>query len=248
MKRLYLLSIFLLVFALPSMAQFEGEIRFNLEQYFPNQTVTSEFSFVSVDERLMISSQRDVNVITGLKSDGLLVRNDLQDFVFNTGQNQAIKVTKSDLDGLMNMLDRFSGSSGTGGSSQSPWKERIVETENTRQHLGFDVTEFRLMGEKEGQYASIWLTSDIKVMWGLMTDLWKRAGRQFSDSDFPVELIMNSNSFPMLVEVFDNDRMVARFASVSVDTENFDRAAVELSDSKQLIGLTELMMNMFRQQ
>ena len=248
MKRLYLLLLVLFVIAAPASAQFEGEVRFNLEQYLPNQTVSTEFRLISADERLMISSQKDVNVITGLKSDGLLVRNDLQDFVFNTGQNQAIKVSKADLDGLMNLLDRFSGNSGAGGASKTPWKDRIIETENSRQHLGFDVTEFRLMGEKEGQYASIWLTNDIKVLWGLMTDVWKRAGRQFSDSDFPVELIMNSNSFPMLVEVFDNDRLVAKFESVSVETENFDRSAVELPNNKQLIGLTELMMNMFRQQ
>jgi hypothetical protein len=189
-----------------------------------------------------------VNVVTGLKSDGLLVRNDLQDFVFNTGENQALKVSKADLDGLMNMIERFSGSTNSNISGQSNWENRIVETENMKQHLGYDVQEYRLLGENSSQYVSIWLTPDIKVMWGLMTDVWNRVSNRFLDSELPIEIIMNSNSFPLIVEAFENGKLAVKFESVSVETEDFDRSVVELSEQKQLVGLTELMMNMFRQQ
>lgn len=249
MKRLYSLFFLTLILAVsPAYSQFEGEILFNLEQYQPNRTERSEFSLTAVANRLFISSQKDVKVVSGLSSNGLLVRNDLQDFVFNAGENQAIKVSKSDLDGLINLIDRFSGSSSSGSNDNFDWKNRIVETENLKQHLGYDVQEFRLLGENINQYVSIWLTQDIKVLWGLMTDVWNRAGNRFVDSEFPVELIMNSNSFPMLVEVFDNGQLVAKFESLSVNTNSFDRSVVELSEQKQLIGLTEMMMNMFRQQ
>ncbi|WP_340105543.1 hypothetical protein [Rhodohalobacter sp. 8-1] len=249
MKRLYIL-IFLLfgLAASPAYSQFEGEILFNLEQYQPNRTESSQFKLTALNNRIFISSQKDVDVVTGLKSNGLLVRNDLQDFVFNTGENQALKVSKSDLDGLMNMIERFSGSSSKSNNEQLDWKNRIIETDNVKQHLGYDVQEFRLLGENINQYVSIWLTQDIKVIWGLMTDVWNRAGNRFIDSEFPIELIMNSNSFPMLVEVFDNGQLVAKFESLKVETNNFDRSVVELSEQKRLVGLTELMMNMFRQQ
>ena len=57
---------------------------------------------------------------------------------------------------------------------------------------------------------------------------------------------MNSNSFPLLVEVIDNGRLAAKFESVGIETKNFDRSVVELSDQKRLVSITEVMMNMFR--
>jgi hypothetical protein len=85
-------------------------------------------------------------------------------------------------------------------------------------------------------------------MWGLMTDVWNRVSNRFLDSELPIEIIMNSNSFPLIVEAFENGKLAVKFESVSVETEDFDRSVVELSEQKQLVGLTELMMNMFRQQ
>lgn len=248
MKRHFILLLFCMVITVsPAYSQFEGEIIFNLEQYDMNRVESSEFRLTAANDRIFIRSQKDVNVVTGLRSDGLLVRNDLQDIVFNTGENQAMKVSKADIDGLMNMIERFSGSSGSNQGEQFDWENRIVETENVKQHIGYEVQEIRLMGENINQYVSIWLTQDIKILWGLMTDLWNGAGNRFFDSGLPVEVLMNSNSFPLLVEVFDNGQLMLKFESVNVVTDNFDRTVVELPEQKRLVGLTEMMMNMFRQ-
>jgi hypothetical protein len=247
MKRLLtLLFLFLIIAVSPALAQFEGEITLKLEQFGPSSPESTQFKLTAYNDRIYIASDVDVDVITGLKSDGLLVRNDLQDFVFNTGRNEALKVTKADLDGLMNMIERFSGASQSQGSQQIDWQSRIIETENTKQHLGYEVQEIRLLGESVDDYVSIWVTQDIKVMWGIMTNVWNRASNRFLDDDFPIELVMNSNSFPLLVDVYDNGLLVAKVESISVDTDNFDRSVLELSDQKRLVSLTEVMMNMFR--
>lgn len=248
MKRFFsLLSLVLILAVSPAYSQFEGEIHFYLEQYHANGTDNSEFTLTAVNDRIFIRSQKNVDVVTGIRSDGLLVRNDLQDLIFNTGENQAMQVSKADIDGLMTMIERFSGSSGSNDDEQFDWENRIVETENIKQHLGYEVQEFRLLGENINQYVSIWLTQDIKILWGLMTDVWNRAGNRFFDSELPIELIMNSNSFPLLVEVFDKGDLIAKFESASVITDDFDRTVVELPEQKRLVGLTEMMMNMFRQ-
>lgn len=217
-----------------------------LDQFGPSSPESTQFKLTAYSDRIYIASEVDVDVITGLKSDGLLVRNDLQDFVFNTGRNEALKVTKADLDGLMNMIERFTGASQSQGSQQIDWGNRIVETENTKQHLGYEVQEIRLLGDSVDDYVSIWVTQDIKVMWGIMTNVWNMASNRFLDDDFPIELVMNSNSFPLLVDVYANGLLTARVESISVDTDNFDRSVLELSDQKRLVSLTEVMMNMFR--
>jgi len=49
------------------------------------------------------------------------------------------------------------------------------------------------------------------------------------------------------VEVFDKGQLVYKAESTNINTGNFDRSNLNLSDDKKLLGLTELMMNMFRQ-
>lgn len=249
MKRLYILVfLFLTVAITPVYSQFEGEIRFSLEQYDSERPESSEFTLTAVNDRIYIQSQKDLDVMSGIKSDGLLVRNDLQDFVFNTGTDEALQVSKDDLDGLMDMIEQFTGSPDNEEKESFDWENRIIETENRKSHLDYEIQEFRLLGENTNQYVSVWLTSEIKVAWGLMIDVWNRAGDRFSDSEIPVELIMNSNSFPLLVEVVDKGELVYKFESTSVDVDNFDRTVVELPEQKRLLGITEVMMNMFRQQ
>lgn len=249
MKRLIVtLSLLFSVAVSPAHAQFEGEIVFHLQEVDSERSVTSEFTFTAASDRIYISSQRDLDVISGIRSDGLLVRNDMKDFVFNTGKDEALQVSKENIDGLMNLLERFSGQSESSEQSQLNWKDRVVETGNKRSHLGHQVEEFRLLGDHPNQFVSIWLTSDIKVLWGLMVEVWIRAGNRFSDSELPVQLIMNSNSFPLLIEGVNNGKTAFKLESVSINMDDFDRSVVELSDKKRLVGLTELMVNMFRQQ
>lgn len=248
MKRNLLLLLFTFFLASPgAFAQFEGEIVFQLQQMEEGRTTTSEFSITAADDRIYISSDRDLDVMSGLKSDGLLVRNDLKDFVFNTGENEALKVTKNDLDSLMDMIERFTGSSSSGEKTSFDWENRLVETGNKQEHLGYEVEEFRVKGDREDQYVSVWMTSDIKVMWGLLSDVWQRAGDRFSDSELPIQLVMNSNSFPLIIDVYDRGDNIVSFTSMRVETERFNRAVVELPEEKRLVGLSELMMNMFRQ-
>jgi len=185
-------------------SQFDGEIKFQIEDFTNFEPEQAEFTFTATRDRLFLSSEQDIDVITGLRANGLLVRNDHQDFIFHTDTDEALKVSKDDLDSLMNLIERFSGASKNGETEKFDWEAGVVETGNTRSHLGYELHEFRLKGEHDDQFASIWLTDQIKVQWGLMVDVWNSAGPRFSESELPIELIMNPHSFPLLVEVFDN--------------------------------------------
>jgi len=244
---LFLTLILFFVINTEAFAQFEGEIKFQVEDYTTSNPEQAGFTFTATPNRLFLSSEQYIDVITGLRANGLLVRNDHKDFIFNTDTDQALKVSKDDLDGLMNLIERFSGASKNGEPEKFDWEGGVEETGNTRSHLGYEIHEFKLKGEHDQQYALIWLTDQIKVRWGLMVDVWNTAGPRFSESELPIELIMNAHSFPLLVEVFDNGQLVYKAESTNINTDNFDRSDLNLSDDKKLLGLTELMMNMFRQ-
>lgn len=198
-------------------------------------------------ERVFISSNSTMDVMAGLRTKGVLVRNDLQDFVLITADDEGIKVQKNELDNIVNLMNRMQSKDANAQRPGFRWDERVVETGNKREISGYETSEFVLKGDSEHEYVSVWLTDQIKVNWGLLLDAWYDAGAGQFEQDIPIELVMNSNSFPLLVEAYKNGSAVMRGFATSVETESIEKSKTELPSGMKLIGLSEIMMNMFMQ-
>ncbi len=248
LSRLITLFIFIITLATNSVfAQYEGEIRFNV--YNPDDfgSKTVEMNMTFTKDRIYIDSNVSLNVMAGLRARGVLVRHDLQDFVMITTQQEGLKVAKSELDNLMEMLNSMGGRQDSSSNQPFPWEQRVAETGEQRMILGHNTHQFILKGENSGEYVSVWLTDEIQVDWGLLQDAWYNIGSKRIDQEVPIEMVMNQESFPLLVEAYENNQVVFRAESVSANENSFDRSKTELPPDLRLIGLTDVMMNMFRQ-
>lgn len=246
-RLLYLLIIIFYLQVNCALGQFEGEIRFQV--YNPDQlsenTVQMDMFFSK--NRIFIDSNVSMDVMAGLEAKGVLVRHDLEDFVVITNQQEALQVARSDLENLIMLVNRMQGRQESSLTEPFPWEDRLVETKNQKEILGYNCHQFILKGNKEGEYASVWLTEEIIVDWGLLSDAWYAIGAKQIDQEVPIEIVMNNQSFPLLIEAFNNNQLVFKAESVLIDDVTFDRSKTELSSDLKLIGLTDLMMNMFRQ-
>lgn len=238
---------FYLLFTNSAFAQFEGEISFHVTNptEVTDQPVQMDMTFTK--NRIFVNSNVSMDVMAGLSANGVLVRHDKQDFVVITNQDEGLQVAKSDLESLINLMNQMQGKQQSVSSEPFPWQERLVETGEVRQIHGYNTQQFILKGERDGEYVSVWLTDEITVDWGLLSDAWYAIGSKQIDQEMPIEIVMNNQSFPLLVESFANDKVVFMAESISVDEDTFDRTKTSLSPGLKLIGLTDLMMNMFRQ-
>ncbi len=210
-----------------------------------NQPVEMDMTFTP--NRIFIDSNVSMEVMAGLRAKGVLVRHDKQDFVVITDQEEGLQVAKKDLESLINLMNQMKGREEKVSSQPFPWEERLVETGEQMEIHGYQTSQFILKGERDGEYVSVWLSDDIDVDWGLLSDAWYAIGSKQIDQEVPIEIVMNDQSFPLLVESYVDDQVVFKAESVSVNEDTFDRAKTRLSSSLKLIGLTDLMMNMFRQ-
>lgn len=205
-------------------------------------------NLVFTRNRIFIDSNVSMNVMMGLSARGVLVRNDLQDFILITDENEGLKVAKSELENLVALMNRLQGRPDTAQRPVFDWENKVTQTGNTRTFLGKQSYEFILKGDEDGEFITVWLTDQIKVNWGLLLDAWYSTGTTQFDHEIPIEMVMNSNSFPLLVEAHKNGEIVFRAQAVSENSRNFNRSKTELSSGMKLLGLTDLMMNFFRQQ
>lgn len=237
-----------LITAQPAMAQFEGEVQYMIQNPGAQMGETASLNLTFTRDRIFVDSNISMNLMAGLSARGVLVRNDLNDFVVITADNEGLKVAKSELDGLVSLMNQVQGRKPDTNRKPFPWDEKVEETGESKEIRGYTAYEFILKGDSPGERTSVWLTDQIKVNWGLLLDAWYTTGSTQFDHEIPIEMVMNHNSFPLLVEVYQDDQIVMRTEAMSVNDRNFDRSKTELSSDLRVIGLTDLMMNFFRQQ
>lgn len=242
-----LIFLFLTGTVQPALSQFEGQVEYIIFNHENSQPEMTNLNMTFTEDRIYIESSSSLDVMSGLRTNGILVRNDHQDFIFNTGVNEAVKIAKSDIDRLVDLLNKASGRSDNKPVTTFDWENRVIETGKTRRMHGFNVSEFMLKNEEDNRSVSVWLTEEIKVNWGLLDEAWHTTGRKQMEKEVPVELIMNKNSFPLLIEGFEDGEMIFKAEVAAVNQSLFDRSKTELSPDVKLLGFSDLMMNMFRQ-
>lgn len=244
-----LLFSFILIFSSINIAwaQFEGEILYEMAYPSNENGDRSSMYLMFTKDRIYVNSSSDLNVMAGLSTTGILVRNDHQDFVLTMDNNEGLKIARSELESLTTMINRLQGRTDVQ-QTPFPWDEKVVETNNIKEIHGYRAQQFILNGDKPDEYVSIWLTNQIKVNWGLLLDAWNSTGKQQFDNEIPIEIVMNKTSFPLLIEVYRENEIVYLAESVSINTNQLDRSKVEISSDMKLLSFTDLMMNFFRQQ
>jgi len=241
---------FLIFFAFPIAvsAQFSGVVQYDVYNPASTSGEVVNINMAFSENRIAVDSNISMNLMAGLRARGVYVRHDLSDFVVVTTDEEGLKITKSELDNLVGMINQFQGRKPAAEQKPFDWDTRVRETGETKEIHGYQSVEFELNGDREDEVISVWLTDQIKVDWGLLLDAWTSVGAMQFDQEIPIELLMNANSFPLLVEVNRGGRVVYRAESTSVSTPLADLSQVNVPSGLRLLGLSDLMMNFFRQQ
>lgn len=241
---------FLIFFAFPIAvsAQFSGVVQYDVYNPASTSGEVVNINMAFSENRIAVDSNISMNLMAGLRARGVYVRHDLSDFVVVTTDEEGLKITKSELDNLVGMINQFQGRKPAAEQKPFDWDTRVRETGETKEIHGYQSVEFELDGDREDEVISVWLTDQIKVDWGLLLDAWTSVGAMQFDQEIPIELLMNANSFPLLVEVNRGGRVVYRAESTSVSTPLADLSHVNVPSGLKLLGLSDLMMNFFRQQ
>ena len=230
-------------------AQFEGEVRFEITEQRSNdrEAETSGLRMAFANDRIFVASDVSLNVMSGLSTNGILVRNDLQDFVLMTGNGEGLKVAKSELQSVVGLIDRVQGPAVVQ-TEPFAWDQRVKETGRSQQIQGYTAHEFQVTGDRDGEIVSVWLSDQIKIKWGLLEEVWYSMGRTRFEKEIPIEIVMNNTSFPLLVEVSRDGQVVLNARASMILATNFDRSLTEVPADTKLLSFTDLMMNFFRQQ
>ena len=246
-RRLFSISLFLLAvtYCSSAFAQFEGHIQMNLHSENNGQKEISELNLYATSDRIMIKGEESLEVMGKVSAGGLLIRNDMKDFIIMTEKDKALQATKTGIESLIEMLTGWSD--GSGASSPDTPETEYEYTDRTQTILGYETTELIIKDtEKPESYLSVWLTPGIDINWGMLAEPWKGMPKDIDKelNGMSQDVIFKGKNFPLKIEVVEGDKREVVMDVKNVNRSSVAKAMVEVPSGVTLISLQEYIFSM----
>ncbi|MCP9292099.1 DUF4412 domain-containing protein [Gracilimonas sediminicola] len=246
-RRLFVTALFLfaILFSSAAYAQFEGHITMNLYGEDNGQKEVSELNLYATADRIMIKGEESLEVMGKVSAGGLLIRNDMKDFIIMTEKDKALQATKTGIESLVEMLFSWSGESESS-SSDTPEAE-YEYTDRTKTILGYETTELIIRSTDDPEnYLSVWLTPGIDINWGMLAEPWKGMPKDIDKelNGMSQDVIFKGKNFPLMIEVVEGDERKVVMDVKNVNRSSIAKAMVEVPSGVQLISLQEYIFSM----
>lgn len=241
-KTTYFLSAMLMVacFTRPASAQFEGKINYVSYEYSENGTEEKkdEFSLYITPDRILLQGENKYDFMGSIKTEGVLVRMDFQDFVFLTGDDQALRISKADIISMMTMFGSEEDKEELVSEGESIDYKRTGETKKIQ---GYLCEKFAFQNEDdENEQTIIWMTKEIDVNWGMLAEPWGGSADSMIES-FPMDIVFKEKYFPIQVEGYKDGQLKGKLEATEINNSPVARAMVQIPSGVEVLGLWEFM-------
>ena len=248
-KKNVLSIIILILICVPSvgLAQFEGQIVFDSYEVDAEgtQRQNDELNLYLTKDRILLEGKNRYNVIGSIKTEGVLVRLDFEDFVFLNGEETALKISKQDITSMMNMFSN--GNSGRGLESE----ERInrKNTGETMMINGFRCEKYILTDrENPGDYAVVWMTPELDINWGMLSEPWGNADMDMLGDNLSFDLVFRQGYFPLRIEGYESGNLREITNVREISRSNVARAMVQIPSGVKVLSFQDYLFSKMSEQ
>jgi hypothetical protein len=231
----------LLMISQVATAQFEGQISMNIYSYDDGTPSNTEvINLYTTQERILIKGEDVINISDGMmEASGILIRSDMKDFVIMMGEKEALRFTKEELEGMFSMISMMSGGAETEPEVNADYRY----TNEVRTLQGLKATELRVEDdEKPNTYLSVWLTNELDIDWGMLSEPWNNVPTSLSGQVNQMTQEFKSRNFPMLIQVTERGKTTTLFEVTEVRKSRIAKDMVEMPAGLELMSLQQMMM------
>ncbi|MDZ7756399.1 hypothetical protein [Rhodohalobacter sp.] len=225
-------------------AQFEGQITMDVYSEDKGKIEVSQINLYATPDRIMLQGEDNFSVMDQMSTDGLLIRNDMKDFVIMTGENQALQVTKIEIEGLVEMLSSWGGESKNQKDTPKP---EYSFSDRTQTILGYETAEMIVTdSENPNKHLSIWLAPEIDINWGMLAEKWNNMPESIDSEINGVaqEVVFKGKNFPLLIEAVEGDERKAVMKVNNVNRSSVAKAMVEIPSGITLMSFKDYVFKM----
>ena len=233
------------LFPLSLAAQFTGSVVVEAHKVnYNNEPVEKAGEFVVRFGRtgIRVEGLDDVGSIDelqGLEPSALIIRNDKKDFVLvaeSDGKNEALVITKAEIENMMSMFAQFSTSEVNSGDATN-----IDRTNDTKTIAGLRArkTVVTRMEGNQLHVMNVWEAEKEPVDWGILAEEWTSLPQDLGS--VLTSFMGSSKGLPLLIEVIENGNPKFKIEVVSVDKKQPRSSAFSVPEGTTIIGFQDLL-------
>lgn len=247
-KQLFYILSFLFLFTLvdSSHAQFEGKVVYETYELSTSgdKTATDQFTMYVTPDRILLQGSNKYNFMGNIKTEGVLIRMDFEDFVFLTGDTKALKFSKADITSFQNMF----GDDNDRSNAEIETDVKYRRTGETQTINGYKCEKF-IFGDNEGDnHAEVWMTKALKINWGMLGDSWGKKTEAIISSGLPFSLIFEDGYFPLKMDSYENDRLKMVTVVKELSQTTIARAMVQVPSGVKVLSFQDYLFQKLSEQ
>ncbi|MFH5883314.1 DUF4412 domain-containing protein [Halalkalibaculum sp. DA3122] len=242
------IAVLLAIFSVPAVAQFEGKIVFNSYEVTPDgsQSQNDQFSMYVTNDRILLEGENQYSFGGSIQTEGVLVRLDFEDFVFLTGEQSALKISKQDISAMMNMFSNGNAAGQTPDVDQEVEYERTGETQNVN---GYSCEKFIFTDQEEpNAHAEVWMTNELNIHWGMLAEPWGNTDLDMMGDQFSTDLIFRDGYFPMRIEGYESGELRQVTEIQEIEQSDIARAMVQIPQGVKVLSFQDYLFNKMSEQ
>ena len=237
-----------MLFSLPAHAQFEGKIAFSSYDVASDgsQTQNDQFSMYLTKDRILLEGSNQYKFAGGIQTEGVLVRLDFQDFVLLTGDTSVLKISKKDIDAMMNM---FGGSSSAARQKAAEHQVDYEKTGETREIKGYQCEKYIFTDdENPNETAEVWMTDQLNINWGMLAEPWGNSDLNMMGDEFSLDLIFKDGLFPLRIEGYESGNLRSVAEVTEISKTDVAKAMVQVPQGVKVLSFQDYLFNKMSQQ
>ncbi len=240
---------FLLVLvSMPATAQFEGKIVFNSYDVASDgsQEQNDQFSMYLTKDRILIEGSNQYEFVGSIQTEGILIRLDFEDFVLLTGDESVLKISKKDIDAMMNMFGSGNSSSRDAASEHNVDYDKTGET---KQIKGYNCEKYIFTDdENPNKKAEVWMTDELQINWGMLAEPWGNSDLDMMGDQFSFDLIFKDGLFPLRIEGYESGNLSSVAEVQQISQSNVAKAMVQVPQGVKVLSFQDYLFNKMSQQ
>ena len=226
-------------------AQFEGKVVYNSYELKSGEKVNADrFTMFVTSDRILLQGDNSYDFMGNIKTEGVLIRLDFEDFVFLTGKDKALKISKTDITSMMNL---FGGDSKNNRDTDTDIK--YEKTGGTDTINGYASEKFIFTDrEDQSNIFVVWMTRDIKFNWGMLAEPWGDNVESMIHGDFPISLIFEEGYFPLRMETYQSGELKTVTEAEEINESTIAKAMVEIPSGVSVLSLQNYLFQQLSEQ
>lgn len=226
-------------------AQFEGSFDIH-QQLYGNKGVPAKEGKVSVivkGDRIRINGLNGTKLpdqLGGMKTNSILIRLDDEDFIVFGDHSDAVQIKKAEIVNMLNLVSSVKGHFSSEDTSASKTNITTTSVRKTIEGYPCQKVVIRKFDDGKEMTADVWITSALKMNWGMLTEPWGEDSSEMAELLSP--LWLKNGTIPIYAEVYEDGvkRMTIRIEHI--EKRKIPSSKVMVPTDIHLVSFREMLL------